>query len=400
MAIDITIPSPGESITEVEVGKWQKSVGDWVQLDEVIVVIETDKANLEIPAPTAGVLTIQSLESGAVAKVGDVVGVIDPNAKPAAGAPASPTVASPTGVVAPATPTTTGGHVMPAAARAAATLGVDTAQIPGSGPGGRVLKEDVQNAAAAKPTPPTPTAAPAAAVTNGPRHIETVPMSRLRRTIASRLVDAQQTAALLTTFNEVDMSAIMALRAEYKEDFLNKHSTKLGFMSFFVKATIEALKIVPGLNARVDGANIVYHDYYDIGVAVGGGKGLVVPIIRNAEMLSFAEIEKTIRDFGRRAQAGNLKLNELTGGTFSISNGGVYGSMLSTPIVNPPQSGILGMHNIVDRPVAVNGKVEIRPIMYLALTYDHRIVDGKEAVTALKAIKSCLENPARMLLEI
>ena len=397
MAVDITIPSPGESILEVEVGEWQKSVGDWVQQDEVIVVIETDKANLEIPSPVAGVLTAQSLDSGAVAKVGDVVGVIDPNAKPAAGAPAAPAAATPT-----ASPTT-GGHVMPAAARAGAVLGVDTAQVAGSGPGGRVLKEDVQRAAAAKPAPAAPSApapAPAPAVSNGPRHIETVPMSRLRRTIASRLVAAQQTAALLTTFNEVDMSAVMALRSQYKEDFLKKHGTKLGFMSFFVKATIEALKVVPGLNAQIDGSNIVYHDYYDIGVAVGGGKGLVVPVIRNAEMLSFAEIEKTIRDYGQRAQAGNIKLDELLGGTFSISNGGVYGSMLSTPIINPPQSGILGMHNIVDRPVAVDGKVEIRPIMYLALTYDHRIVDGKGAVTALNTIKSCLENPARMLLEV
>lgn len=293
-------------------------------------------------------------------------------------------------------------RVMPAARRAAADAGIDPAAVTPSGPGGRVLKEDVQreiSAKAAKAAPASTLGAPASR-TPDERGEEVVNMTPMRRRIAERLVEAQQTAALLTTFNEVDMSAVMALRKQYQDHFVKKYGVKLGFMSFFVKAAIEALKEFPAVNAEVNGRQIIYKNYYDIGVAVGGGKGLVVPIIRNADRLSFSEVERTIGDFGQRAQKNEIKLEELAGGTFTISNGGIYGSMLSTPIINPPQSGILGLHNIVERPVAIAGKVEIRPIMYLALTYDHRLVDGREAVTFLRRVKECIEDPARVLIEV
>jgi 2-oxoglutarate dehydrogenase E2 component (dihydrolipoamide succinyltransferase) len=286
---------------------------------------------------------------------------------------------------------------MPAAQRAAAQQGVDVSTLKGSGPGGRVLKEDVTSGKAKSASPERAAKAPAPM---GDRSEEIVPMTPLRRKVAERLVQAQQSAALLTTFNEVDMSAVMQLRAEHKDNFIKKYDIKLGFMSFFIKAVVDGLKLIPQINAEIRGTDIVYRNYYDIGVAVGGGRGLVVPIIRNAESLSFSEIEQTITDFGQRAKANKIKLEELQGGTFTISNGGVYGSLLSTPIINPPQSGILGLHGIKKRPVAVNGSVEVRPMMYLALTYDHRIVDGREAVTFVNRVKDCIENPARMLVEI
>ncbi|HVW25537.1 MAG TPA: 2-oxoglutarate dehydrogenase complex dihydrolipoyllysine-residue succinyltransferase, partial [Polyangiaceae bacterium] len=292
-------------------------------------------------------------------------------------------------------------RVMPAAARALHDTGLSASQVSASGPGGRLLKEDVERAAkgnggAAR----APVNAPAPHAPEGDREEETVAMTPMRRTIAQRLVEVQQTAAMLTTFNECDMSAVMALRKEYQPEFQERYGIKLGFMSFFVKAAIDALKTVPSVNAEVRGANIVYKNYYDIGVAVGGGKGLVVPIIRNAERLSFAEVEQTISDLGERAKKNTLKLEELQGGTFTISNGGIYGSMMSTPILNPPQSGILGLHAIQDRPVVRDGQIVVRPMMYLALTYDHRIVDGREAVTCLKRIKETIEAPARILLEV
>jgi 2-oxoglutarate dehydrogenase E2 component (dihydrolipoamide succinyltransferase) len=393
MPVEVRIPSPGESITEVTVGNWRVAEGQAVAVDAALVEIETDKANLDVPAPSAGVLVKRVLETGAIAKVGDVVALLE------AGATATAAPEAKASTPAPKAPAA--GHVMPAAARAAAHAGIDPATVAGSGPAGRVLKEDVAKAAARPAAPsPAPVAAPAAAPTvAGPRSEEVVPMTRMRRTIAERLVSAQQNAALLTTFNEVDMSAVMAARKRYQDAFVARHGIKLGFMSFFVKAVVEGLRSVPVVNAEVRGDDIVYKHYYDIGVAVGGGRGLVVPVIRNAEALGLAEIEKAIADFGKRAQENKIALEELQGGTFTISNGGIYGSLLSTPIVNPPQSGILGMHAIQDRPIAENGQVVIRPMMYVALTYDHRIVDGREAVTFLKRVKECVEDPARILIE-
>jgi 2-oxoglutarate dehydrogenase E2 component (dihydrolipoamide succinyltransferase) len=411
MAIELKVPAVGESISEVEIGSWLKAEGDAVKEGETLVVIETEKATVDLPSPSSGVLGKILKTQGSVAAVGEVIGGIEPGeGKPSAPAKdtGSAAVAQPPPAVEnkPAEP-----KVMPAAERVLAEANVPAAGITGTGPGGRVLKEDAVKAVEAKkPAPQPPASVPAKpsapvppnAVSAGGafRQEQAVRMSKLRRTVASRLVSAQHNAALLTTFNEADMSAIMAFRKEHGEAFLKRHGTKLGFMSFFVKAVIDGLKLVPQLNAEIRGDDVVYKNFQDIGVAIGGGKGLVVPVIRNAERLSFGEIEKAILDFGTRAKEGKIMPDELEGGTFTISNGGVYGSMLSTPIVNPPQSGVLGMHNIVERPVAVNGQVVIRPIMYVALTYDHRIVDGKEAVTFLKRVKDCVENPARMLLEV
>lgn len=431
MAVELKVPPAGESITEVQIGEWLKKEGDTVRRDEVLVVIETDKVTVELAAPEDGTLSKILVGSGQDAAVGDVVGLLEPGAVAAlpAGAraseaPAKPAAppAAPAAAPAPAPPAASGdrpseppsvrdsmppqgfARVMPAARRAAADAGIDPNTVTPSGPGGRVLKEDVQKQALAKA--PKAAAAPASGLgaptprTPDERGEEVVNMTPMRRKIAERLVEAQQTAALLTTFNEVDMSAVMALRKQYQDAFVKKYGIKLGFMSFFVKASIEALKEFPAVNAEVNGRQIIYKNYFDIGVAVGGGKGLVVPVIRNADRLSFSEVERTIGDFGARAQKNEIKLEELTGGTFTISNGGIYGSMLSTPIINPPQSGILGLHNIVERPVAIAGKVEIRPIMYLALTYDHRLVDGREAVTFLRRVKECIEDPARVLIEV
>ncbi|MBX3745805.1 MAG: 2-oxoglutarate dehydrogenase complex dihydrolipoyllysine-residue succinyltransferase [Verrucomicrobiae bacterium] len=432
MSSELRVPPVGESITEVQVGEWLKNEGDPVRQDEPVVAIESEKATLELPAPAAGRLRSILKPRGATARVGEVIGILDTGTDSAASPEAPPPTSS-----APAKQAGSGSEsesaagqgapprsepptVMPAARRVLAEAGIEPAAVEGTGPGGRITKEDAQRARTAQegarpagastPTPDAPVAVasstpkPAAVASASPvsaedRLDETVPMSPLRRTVARRLVEAQSTMALLTTFNEIDMSSVSALRKRFQEAFTQRHGVKLGFMSFFVKAVIEALKDTPQLNAEVRDQSIVYHHYYDIGVAIGGGKGLVVPVLRNAERLGFAEIEKTIADFGARARDGRLKPEELQGGTFTLSNGGIYGSLLSTPIVNPPQSGILGMHAIQDRPVAVDGQVVIRPMMYVALTYDHRIVDGREAVTFLKRIKDILETPARLLLE-
>jgi 2-oxoglutarate dehydrogenase E2 component (dihydrolipoamide succinyltransferase) len=395
LAVELKVPAVGESVTEVQIGEWLKGEGQTVSRDEPVVMIETDKVTVELPAPVSGKITQILIKAGQTARVGDIVGYLE--AGEVAATPAAPAKqAAPAPAAAAPAAAGASGFVMPAAARAMHEKGLPAGSVSGSGPGGRVLKEDVQ-AAAARPAAP-PKAAPAAA--KGPREESVVPMTTLRKRIAERLVEAQQTAAMLTTFNEVDMSAAMALRKQYQDAFSAKYDIKLGFMSFFVKAVVDALKQLPAVNAELRGTDIVYKNYYDIGVAVGGGKGLVVPVIRDTARLSFAEIEGAIKDFGVRAKANSIKLEELQGGTFTITNGGIYGSLLSTPILNPPQSGILGLHGIQERPIALNGQVVIRPMMYIALTYDHRLVDGREAVTFLKRVKEAVEDPARMLLEI
>ena len=428
MPVELKVPQSGESITEVQIGEWRKNAGDYVELDEVLVEIETDQASMELPAPVSGTLTKILKRNGAEAAVGDVIALIEEGAptgktpkateKPVAAEPAEKEAAKkePAPAAKPAaaarteTKPQTDAKVMPSAQRILGQAGIDAAAVEGTGPGGRVTKEDAQQAASAPPAapeeaPPAPVAepkpaAPPAAVSSPGREEEVVPMTPMRKVIARNLVNAQQTAALLTTFNEVDMTSVMDVRSRCKDAFLEKTGVKLGFMSFFVKAVVEALKECPGVNARVEGTHIIYRKYFDVGIAVGGGRGLVVPILRNAENLSFAEIEKKIGDFAKRAQANKIDLSELQGGTFTISNGGIYGSMLSTPIVNPPQSGILGLHAIQERAVVLNGQIVARPMMYVALTYDHRIVDGREAVTFLKRIKDVIESPERIFLEI
>ena len=404
MPVELKVPSVGESISEVEIGEWLKSKGEFVAKDEPVVTLESEKATVELPAPVSGIIADVVKKKGDTAAVGEVIGFIDKDGKPADGVgkkPAEQTVAKPS----PPKTISQGAaeaRVMPAAERLMAERGLKPEQVQASGPGGRILKEDVLRHTMPSPdqesqkTESDRWPKPAA----GGREEEVVPMTRLRRTVAERLVAAQQNAALLTTFNEVDMGAVMDLRKEYGELFLQKYNTKLGFMSFFVKACVDALHQFPAVNGEIRENNIVYHNYCDIGVAIGGGKGLVVPVLRNAERLSFAEIELAITNFARRAKENKLTPDELHGGTFTISNGGVYGSLLSTPIVNPPQSGVLGMHAIQDRPVARDGNVVIRPMMYLALTYDHRIVDGREAVSFLKRIKDVIETPTRMLIEV
>ncbi len=415
MPIEIKVPALGESITEALIAAWLKPVGAVVAVDEPLVELETDKITVEIPSPVAGVLSRQSAEEGATVEIGDIIGIIDPAG---AAAKATPTTAS-GGDTAPSSESDgSGSPAMPSARAEARRSGIDLDAVEGSGRGGRILKEDVQRAAqardAATATPaPTPTPTPAAAVPKPAApppppaapsfdfpDDETVKMSPLRRRIAERLIESQQTTASLTTFNEIDMSAIFKLRSAYKARFADVHGVKLGFMSFFIKAACVALKEFPGVNAEIRGESILYKKRYNVGVAVGGGKGLVVPVIRDADRLSFAAIEQTIGHLARRARDNKLTLDDLIGGSFTISNGGIYGSMLSTPILNPPQTGILGLHNIVQRPVAIDGKVEIRPVMYLALTYDHRVVDGREAVQFLVRVKECVEHPERMLLEV
>lgn len=433
MPTELIVPEVGESITEVEIGQWLKNEGEAVGKDDPLVEIETDKVTLELPAPADGTILKITHPQGTPAKVGDVIGTFEEGA-PAPGsqsgasgggksdkpvpsksgpqhaAESTPPAQSATssGAITPAGGSAPGA-IMPAAQRLIDENKLDPAQIPATGPGNRLLKEDVQNflknGTATKPSPPAAASSPRIESSGGDRSEEVVGMTSLRRRIAANLVEAQQTAALLTTFNEVDMTAVMALRNQYKDQFLKVHDVKLGFMSFFVKATIDALKLSPAINAEVRGTDIVYKNYYDIGIAIGGGKGLVVPILRNAERLSFAGVEKAIGDFAVKAKNNKLQLADLTGGTFTITNGGIYGSLLSTPIVNPPQSGVLGMHGIIRRPIAVNPgtpqeSIEVRPMMYLALTYDHRIVDGREAVTCLKRICDTLEDPARMLMEV
>jgi 2-oxoglutarate dehydrogenase E2 component (dihydrolipoamide succinyltransferase) len=405
MAIELKVPTVGESITEVQIGEWLKAEGDSVSRDEIIVKIETDKVTVDLPAPADGVLTQIKVKKGQTASVGDVIAFMEEGAAaaPKAKAPeaAKPAAASPPPPapqaeerpksVRPTIPPQGFARVMPSARRALKERGLSPDDVEATGPGGRVLKEDVDRLKEKPADKPAPAS---------DRQEEVVAMSPFRKRIAERLVQSQQTAALLTTFNEVDMGAVMELRKTHQEAFQEKYGIKLGFMSFFVKATIEALKLIPSVNAEIRGSDVVYKNFYDIGVAVGGGKGLAVPVIRNAERLGFAEVEQTIADFGKRAKDNKLELHELQGGTFTITNGGIYGSMMSTPIVNPPQSGILGLHAIQDRPMAVKGQVVIRPMMYVALTYDHRLVDGREAVTFLKRIKQCMEEPARILLEV
>lgn len=445
MATDVKVPAAGESITEVFIGTWLKKRGDAVRKDEPLVEVETDKATLEVPAPVDGVLVELLKQQGDAAAVGEVIARIDAAAKPAqkapaeeapSGAPATTSAATSATMSAPTSaPTSTADRapaatsepaatpptppagaaaperrgveptsVMPAAQRLLDEHDLSADEVGATGPGGRLLKEDVQRYLAererAAAVPETGAEALPAVAGVYERQEEAVPMSLLRRRIAERLVEAQHTAALLTTFNEVDMSAVLALRSEYKAAFEKRYGIRLGFMSFFVKAAVDALKLIPQLNAEIRGTDTVYKNFYDIGVAVSTPKGLVVPVVRNAERLSFAQVEQAIADFGTRAAQNKITPDELQGGTFTISNGGVFGSLLSTPIVNPPQSGVLGMHTIQERPVAIDGQVVIRPMMYVALTYDHRIVDGREAVTFLKRIKDAVENPARMLLEV
>jgi 2-oxoglutarate dehydrogenase E2 component (dihydrolipoamide succinyltransferase) len=413
---EIRVPTLGESVTEATIGRWFKKAGDEVKVDEPLVELETDKVTIEVPAPTAGVLSDIAAKDGETVAVGALLGEIKPGAgaspAPAKAAP-SPAPKPPPAPAAPA-PQASALKLAPADAplapsvrKIATETGIDPAAVPGSGKDGRVTKGDMLaeiERAAAQPTPvPQPAASVQVRAPSPPDDAareERVRMTRLRQTIARRLKDAQNTAAMLTTFNEVDMTHVMALRNQYKDLFEKKYATKLGFMGFFVRACVQALKEIPAVNAEIDGTDIVYKNYYHIGVAVGTDKGLVVPVVRDCDRKSLAEIEKEIADFGRRARDGTLKLEEMQGGTFTISNGGVYGSLMSTPILNAPQSGILGMHKIQERPMVVAGKVEPRPMMYLALSYDHRVVDGREAVTFLVRVKEVLEDPARLVLDL
>ena len=451
MPLELTIPEMGESITTVQIGRWHKKPGDRVEADETLVEIETDKVTQELPAPVAGTLGDIQLKQGDEASIGDVLGVINegegdgggdgggdgqpkpqattderhkskaqgngeskPEATPSDRGKSAPQAKQrdseqyvekdrpPASGDEPRTP-----HTMPSAARLMAKKGLAQGDIQPTGPGNRILKEDVQTATKTQSPPHADAERGSASEASGSAREseagdreELIPMSPLRRAVARRLVEAQQTGALLTTYNEVDMSAVMSLRKQYQDDFVKKYSIKLGFMSFFVKAAVDALKQFPAVNAEVRGTDILYKNHYDIGIAVGTGKGLVVPVLRDADALSFAQVEQSINDFAKRAQGNQLKLDELQGGTFTITNGGVFGSLLSTPIVNPPQSAILGMHAIQPRPIALNNEVVIRPMMYLALTYDHRLVDGREAVTFLVRIKQSIEDPTRMLMEV
>ncbi len=393
MIIDVKVPMLSESVSEGTLLEWKKKVGEAVVRDEILIDIETDKVVLEVPSPQAGVLVEIVAQDGETVVADQVLARIDTAATAAAEAPAAaPTEAAP--AAAPAT--AQNNAAMPAAAKLAAETGVDVNALQGSGRDGRVLKEDVQNAAAK----PAAAAAPAVALPAGARPEERVPMSRLRARVAERLLASQQENAILTTFNEVNMKPIMDLRAKYKEKFEKEHGVKLGFMSFFVKAAVAALKKYPVVNASVDGKDIVYHGYFDIGIAIGSPRGLVVPILRDADQMSIADIEQAIVDYAKKAKDGKIAIEDLTGGTFSITNGGTFGSMMSTPIINPPQSAILGMHATKERAVVENGQVVVRPMMYLALSYDHRIIDGREAVLTLVAVKDALEDPARLLLDL
>jgi 2-oxoglutarate dehydrogenase E2 component (dihydrolipoamide succinyltransferase) len=404
---DIRVPTLGESVTEATVGKWFKQPGDAVAVDEPLVELETDKVTLEVPAPAAGILGDIAAKNGDTVGVGAILGMIkDGVGAPAkAAAPAAakaPEAPKPAPSVVPAAPSSM--PAPPSVKKLGAESGIDPASVAGSGVRGQVLKGDMMAAIERAAAQPTPVAAPvqmrAPSPADDASREERVKMTRLRQTIARRLKDAQNTAAMLTTYNEVDMSAVMHMRNQYKELFEKKHGVKLGFMSFFSRACIQALKEVPEVNAEIDGTDIVYKNYYHIGVAVGTEKGLVVPVVRDADHLSLAGIEKAISALGKKARDGQLKIEDMQGGTFTISNGGVYGSLMSMPILNAPQSGILGMHKIQERPVVVAGKIEIRPMMYLALSYDHRIVDGQQAVTFLVRVKENLEDPARLVLDL
>src|SRR5215468_6238256 len=414
---EIRVPALGESVTEATIGKWFKKPGEAVAVDEPLVELETDKVTIEVPAPAAGVLADIAAKDGDTVAVGAVLGQIKEGAAGAAvkTAPAAVQSASPPPQSAPAaapkpaavTEKPSDAPLAPSVRKLAAESGIDAAGVGGSGKDGRVTKGDMLAAIERAAAAPTPVAATAAAVQmraptppDDAAREERVRMTRLRQTIARRLKDAQNTAAMLTTFNEVDMSHIMALRTQYRDLFEKKHGVKLGFMSFFVRACVQALKEIPAVNAEIDGADIVYKNYYHIGIAVGTEKGLVVPVVRDCDAKSLGDIEKEIAGYGRRARDGQLKIEEMQGGTFTITNGGIYGSLMSTPILNAPQSGILGMHKIAERPMVVAGKIEVRPMMYLALSYDHRLVDGREAVTFLVRVKECLEYPTRLVLDL
>lgn len=400
--IDVVVPQLSESISEATLLEWKFKVGQAVSQDEILIEIETDKVVLEVPAPESGVITEIVEGDGSTVTSGQLLAKIDTEAKAAAApaAEAAPAPVAPAAAPAAAPASASKGDIAsPAASVILAEKGLSASDVAGTGRDGRVTKADAQAASAKPAAKAAPAPAPIPMNLDG-RPEQRVPMTRLRARIAERLLQSQQENAILTTFNEVDMSAVIALRSQYKEKFEKEHGVKLGFMSFFVKAAVAALKRYPILNASVDGTDIIYHGYFDIGIAVSSPRGLVVPILRNADQLSLADIEKAIADFGVRAREGKLGLEDLTGGTFSISNGGVFGSMMSTPIINPPQSAILGVHATKERPVAVNGKVEIRPINYLAMSYDHRIIDGREAVLGLVAMKEALEDPQRLLLDI
>jgi 2-oxoglutarate dehydrogenase E2 component (dihydrolipoamide succinyltransferase) len=413
---EIRVPTLGESVTEATIGRWFKKAGDAVAVDEPLVELETDKVTIEVPAPSAGVLGEISAKDGDTVAVGALLGQINEGtagaaakpaaapAKPAAPPPPQPAAAAPASAprAAPAD-----GPLAPSVRKLSVESGIDASTVPGSGKDGRVTKGDMLAAIEKAASAPTPIHQPAAAVqvrapspADDAAREERVKMTRLRQTIARRLKEVQNTAAMLTTFNEVDMTHIMAMRAQYKDVFEKKHGSKLGFMGFFTKACVQALKDIPAVNAEIDGTDLIYKNYYHIGVAVGTDKGLVVPVVRDCDQKSIAEIEKAIADYGRRARDGQLKIDEMQGGTFTITNGGIYGSLMSTPILNAPQSGILGMHKIQERPMAIGGKVEVRPMMYLALSYDHRVIDGKEAVTFLVRVKESLEDPARLVLDL
>ena len=392
MTTEIRVPQLPESVADATLVAWRKQPGEAASRDENLADLETDKVVLEVPAPAAGVVKEWKVQPGTTVKSGDLLAIFEEGAKGAA-APA-PAAAAPAASAAAASAKAADPKLSPAVRRVVEETKVDPASVTGTGRDGRLTKADVISAASA----PKAAAAPAAVAPSGPRAEQRVPMTRLRARIAERLVQAQHTAALLTTFNEVDLTAVTELRARHKDRFEKEHGVKLGFMSFFVKASIEALRKFPVMNAAVEGNGVIYHEFYDIGVAVSTDRGLVVPVLRNAENLGFAQIEKQIVEYGTRARAGSLALEDLQGGTFTITNGGVFGSLLSTPIVNAPQSAILGMHKIQERPVVVNGQIVVRPMMYLAVSYDHRIIDGREAVQFLVTIKDCLEDPGRMLL--
>ena len=413
---EIRVPTLGESVTEATIGKWFKKAGDSVAVDEPLVELETDKVTIEVPAPSAGILGEIIAKDGETVAVGALLGQITDGAagaKPAAAAPAKAAAPAPAAAPAAAAPAPSqksppaDAPLAPSVRKISAESGVDAAGVAGSGKDGRVTKGDMLAAIEKAASAPTPVSQSAAAVqvrapspADDAAREERVKMTRLRLTIARRLKEVQNTAAMLTTFNEVDMSHIMAMRSQYKDVFEKKHGTKLGFMGFFTKACVQALKDIPSVNAEIDGTDLIYKNYYHVGVAVGTDKGLVVPVVRDCDGKSISDIEKTIADFGRRARDGQLKIDEMQGGTFTITNGGIYGSLMSTPILNAPQSAILGMHKIQERPVVVAGKIEIRPMMYLALSYDHRVIDGKEAVTFLVRVKESLEDPARLVLDL
>ncbi|WP_454886990.1 2-oxoglutarate dehydrogenase complex dihydrolipoyllysine-residue succinyltransferase [Sphingomonas oryzagri] len=400
MTTDVKVPTLGESITEATLGQWLKKPGEAVAVDEPIASLETDKVAIEVPAPVAGVIGALVVKEGDTVEVGALLATIEEGG--AAAAPAAPKAEiAPAAAAqqAPAEPGKTSDALAPSAKRAAGETGIDPSTVTGTGRDGRVTRVDIEGAAASKPAASAPAAAAAPAASGG-RKEERVKMTRLRQTVAKRLKEAQNTAAMLTTFNDVDMTAVIEARARYKDLFEKKHGVRLGFMGFFVKAAVQALRDIPAVNGSIEGDEIVYHDYVDVSVAVSAPNGLVVPVIRDAQDLSVAGIEKTIGDFGKRAKDGTLKMDEMKGGTFTISNGGVFGSLMSTPIINPPQSAVLGLHRIEDRPVVRDGQVVVRPMMYMALSYDHRLIDGREAVTFLVALKNAIEDPTRLLIDL